>query len=72
MPRLIPSVAVRSDFLVLRPSLGLKITGETRLFNKGDVLGGVRVTHPANASRKVLIRTDLGVFNFNEEDIQEV
>jgi hypothetical protein len=72
MPRPTPSIPTYSDFLVLRPSLGLKVAGETRLFNRGDVLGGVLVTHPVNAARKVLIRTDLGVFTFNEEDIQEV
>lgn len=77
MPRLVPSISVpttptHADFVVLRPSLGLKVAGETRLFNKGDVLGGVSVTHPVNAARKIVIRTDLGVFTFNEEDIQEV
>jgi hypothetical protein len=72
MPRLIPSTPIHADFLVLRPSLGLKVAGETRLFNKGEVLDGVMVTHPVNAARKVLIRTDLGVFNFNEEDIEAV
>ncbi len=72
MPRLIPSIPSHADFLVLRPSLGLKVAGETRLFNRGDVLGGVLVTHPFNAARKVLIRTDLGAFNVNEEDIKEV
>jgi hypothetical protein len=69
-----PSASVfrHAEFLVLRPALGVKVGGGTQLFSKGEVLDGVIVTHPVNAARKILIRTNLGVFNFNEEDIQGV
>jgi hypothetical protein len=41
------------------------------LFNKGEVLDGVLVTHPVNAFRKVIIHTDRGTFTVNEEDVEE-
>ena len=30
------------------------------------------MAHPVNAYRKVVISTELGTFNLNEEDVEEV
>ena len=61
-----------SRFLVLRPSLGVKVKMGTWLFNQGDVLDGVLIAHPVNAARKVVICTDQGTFNVNEEDVRRL
>ncbi len=59
-------------FLVLRPSLGVKVDKGTWLFSQGDVLDGVLITHPVNAARKIVIRTDQGTFNVNAEDVKRL
>ncbi len=59
-------------FLVLRPSLGVKVDKGAWLFSRGDVLDGVLITHPVNAARKIVIRTDQGTFNVNEEDVKQL
>ncbi len=59
-------------FLVLRPSLGVKVDKGAWLFSQGDVLDGVLITHPVNAARKIVIRTDQGTFNVNAEDVEKL
>lgn len=61
-----------SRFLVVRPSLGVKVKVGVWLFNKGEVLNGILITHPVNAARKVVIRTEWGTFNLNEEDVKKL
>lgn len=61
-----------SRFLVLRASLGVKINTGAWLFKQGDVLDGVLIAHPVNAARKIVIRTDRGIFNVNEEDVKKL
>lgn len=57
---------------LLRPSLGIKAGIGGWFFREGEVLRGVLITHRVNTARKVVIRTDRGVFNLNEEDIEDV
>lgn len=61
-----------SRFLVMRPSLGVKVKMGAWLFRQGDVLDGVLIVHPVNAARKIVVRTDRGTFNVNEEDVKKL
>ena len=61
-----------SRLLVIRASPGVKIGFGAWLFNEGEVLDGIRITHPVNASRKLIIRTSRGTFNVNEEDVKKL
>jgi hypothetical protein len=58
--------------LVLRASVAVKLNAGTLFFSKGEVLDGMIISHPVNAFRKVIIRTEQGVFNVNEEDVAEI
>lgn len=60
-----------SRFRVVRSSIGIKLGQGPWFFGQGDKLDGVLMAHPVNASRKVIILTELGTFNVNEEDIEE-
>ncbi len=62
----------KSRFRVVRASIGIKLGQGLWSFNRGDRLDGVLMTHPVNASRKVIIDTESGMFNLNEEDLEEV
>ena len=70
--RTIPTPRARrtSSFRVVRSSIGLKLGQGTWTFRQGDKLEGMVMTHPVNAYRKVVISTELGTFNLNEEDIE--
>ena len=61
-----------SRFQVVRTSLGIKLGQGSWPFSRGDLLEGLRVAHPVNAARKVVIDTQQGTFNINEEDLEEV
>lgn len=61
-----------SCLLVIRASLGVKVGFGAWLFNEGEVLDGIRIMHPVNASRKLVIRTNRGTFNVNEEDVKKL
>lgn len=61
-----------SCFLVLRPSLGVRVESGACLLNKGEILDGVLIAHPVNAARKIIIRTEQGTFNINEEDVKKL
>lgn len=52
--------------------MGIKLGQGSWSFSRGDRLDGVLTTHPVNASRKLIIRTELGTFNLNEEDLEEL
>ncbi len=62
----------KSRFQVVRASIGIKLGQGRWSFNRGDRLDGVLITHPVNASRKVIIDTGMGMFNLNEEDLEEL
>ena len=60
-----------SRFRVVRSSIGIKLGQGPWFFDRGDQLDGVLMAHPVNASRKLIISTELGTFNVNEEDVEE-
>ncbi len=61
-----------SRFLLVRPSYGVKVGVGAWFFNEGEVLDGLLITHPVNAARKLVIRTNRGTFNVNEEDVKKL
>ena len=61
-----------SHFRVVRFSVGVKLGQGPWSFSRDDRLDGVLLTHPVNASRKVVIATEQGTFSLNEEDLEEL
>ena len=57
---------------MVRSSIGIKLGQGSWSFSRGDKLDGFLIAHPVNTFRKVIIATELGVFNLNEEDLEEV
>ena len=61
-----------SRFLLKRSSFGVKVGFGAWLFNEGEVLYRMLIMHPVNAARKIVIRTNRGTFNVNEEDVKKL
>lgn len=55
--------------LVLRPTLGVEVGADSRVFETGEVLEGQLVQHPVNAFRKLILRTPTGTLTLNQEDV---
>ncbi len=59
-------------WVLLRPSMAIKLHLGTWYLDEGEVLEGTLIRHPINTSRKIIIQTTRGTFNVNEEDVAEV
>jgi hypothetical protein len=57
--------------ILLRASLANKINLGSRRFDEGEELTGTLIRHPVNDSRKIVMRTDRGIFNLDQEDVAD-
>jgi hypothetical protein len=67
-----PTDPAAQHWVLLRPSLAIKLHLGPWYLDEGEVLEGTLIRHPINISRKIIIQTTRGTFNVNEEDVAEV